>query len=203
MRRATEWSAVLWMVCSGALAVGAQEAVVGQPAPEFSAVDTDGVQRSLGDFRGQFVVLEWSNHECPFVRKHYGSEHMQHLQAAYTARGVAWLTVLSSAPGKQGHVTAEQASAIRQERGDRQTAMLLDPDGTIGRRYGAKTTPHMFVVDPEGILIYAGGIDDTPSADPNDISMATNYVQQALDEAMAGQPVSVATSQPYGCSVKY
>ena len=179
------------------------EAQVGRPAPDFALTDTDGQARSLAGLKGRYVVLEWSNHECPFTRKHYTSGNMQRLQQRYTGQGVVWLTVVSSAAGKQGHVTAAQANGIRTERGDRSTAMLLDSEGRVGRLYGAKTTPHLFIVNPAGILIYAGAIDDTPSADPADTATAKNYVQQALDEALAGKPVSVQETKPYGCSVKY
>jgi len=175
----------------------------GQAAPEFTAVDTTGTERSLSQFKGQFVVLEWFNPDCPFVKKHYHSGNMQRLQETYTGQGVVWLTVASSAPGKQGHLTPEAGSAIIAQRGSRQTALLLDPEGRVGRLYGAKTTPHLFIVNPEGRVIYAGAIDDTPSADPADIPGAVNYVQRALDQAMAGQPVSLAETTRYGCSVKY
>lgn len=179
-------------------------AKVGDAAPDFTLTDSTGAERSLSDFTGSFVVLEWFNNDCPFVRKHYGSGNMQRLQATYTGQGVAWLTIASSAPGKQGHIVSPDAAAdLIRARQAQQTALLLDPDGTVGKRYGAKTTPHLFIINPAGILLYAGAIDDTPSADPADIPGATNYVQQALDEAMAGTPVSVARTQSYGCSVKY
>ena len=197
-------ASLVWLtvVMAGGPTVGA-EAVVGEPAPDFSVADASGATRSLAEFKGRFVVLEWFNPECPFVRKHYGSGNMQGLQAAAAERGVVWLTVASSAPGKQGHLTPEQAGAVIQELGAKQTALLLDPDGTVGRRYGAKTTPHLFLIGPEGRLLYAGAIDDRPSVDPDDIPGATNYLQQALDEALAGEPVSVPQTKPYGCSVKY
>jgi len=179
------------------------EVTVGQPAPDFSLADTQGASHALSALKGKYVVLEWSNHECPFVRKHYGSGNMQQLQAEATGKGVAWLTIVSSAPGKQGHVTPKQANSLRAQRGDHSTAMLLDPDGSVGRLYGAKTTPHMFVIDPEGMLIYAGAIDDKPSTDPADIPGATNYVQRALDQAMAGKAVPTPETKSYGCSVKY
>jgi peroxiredoxin len=175
----------------------------GQAAPEFSAVDTTGTEHSLSQFKGRFVVLEWFNPDCPFVKKHYGSGNMQRLQETYTGRGIVWLTVASSAPGKQGHLTAEAGNAVIAQRGSRQTALLLDAEGRVGRLYGAKTTPHLFIVNPEGTVIYAGAIDDTPSADPADIPDAVNYVQQALDQAMAGEAVAVPQTTPYGCSVKY
>ena len=178
-------------------------AEVGQRAPEFSLPDAAGTARSLSDFAGKFVVLEWFNNECPFVRKHYDSGNMQRLQEASTAKGVIWLTIASSAPGKQGYMTPAQAQGVIQTRQAHQTALLLDPDGTVGRRYGAKTTPSLFIVNPEGVLIYAGAIDDTPSTDQADIGPAENYVRRALDEAMAGRPVSVPQTQSYGCSVKY
>ncbi len=181
----------------------AAQAVIGESAPTFSLSDTEGQPRSLEGVKGSVVVLEWSNHECPFVRKHYGSGNMQRLQATYTERGVVWLTMVSSAPGKQGHVTAQEANAIRRQRGDHQTAMLLDSEGTVGQRYGAKTTPHMFVIDPAGTLVYAGAIDDAPSTDPADVVTAQNYVARALEDAMNGNPVSIAETKPYGCSVKY
>jgi peroxiredoxin len=199
-----------WMIAAGAAAAlvagGASvqaEAKVGKPAPAFSATDTEDRTRSLDEFKGQFVVLEWFNDECPFVRKHYDSSNMQRLQTEWTERGVVWLTVASSAPGKQGYRTPEQARAIVMKREAAPTALLLDPDGTVGKRYGAKTTPHLFIINPEGRVIYAGAIDDRPSPDPADLQGATNYVNQALQEATAGQPVSVAETQSYGCSVKY
>ncbi len=179
------------------------QAVVGQAAPAFSAADTQGRPHALDQYKGKWVVLEWTNHECPFVKKHYGSDNMQKLQKAYTARGVVWLTVISSAPGKQGHVTPAQADQLTKERGAAPSAVLLDSEGRMGRAYGAKTTPHMFVIDPAGKLVYAGAIDDTPSTDPADIPAARNYLSAALDAALAGRPVAVATSTPYGCSVKY
>jgi peroxiredoxin len=198
--RGLGWVAAFLLV----LPTGARaEARVGSPAPALSMTDTRGRIHSLAALQGTFVVLEWFNNDCPFVGKHYKSGSMQRLQAAATARGVVWLTIVSSAPGKQGHVGAEQANAIIAARGAHQTAMLLDPDGTLGRRYGAKTTPHLFVMNPEGLVIYAGAIDDRPSTDPTDLVGATTYVQRALDEALAGQPVSIPEAKPSGCSVKY
>ena len=179
------------------------QAVVGQPAPAFSLPDSNGKTHALADFKGRFVVLEWWNYECPFVRKHYGSGNMQDLQRRWTGKGVVWLTINSSAPGKQGHVKGAKANALMKEGGGAATAVLLDHDGKVGRLYGAKTTPHMFVVDPKGILLYAGGIDDKPTTDLADVKVARNYVEAALGEATAGKPVTVTSSQPYGCSVKY
>jgi peroxiredoxin len=181
----------------------AADAVVGQAAPAFTLTGTDGKPHSLSDFAGKYVVLEWINHDCPFVKKHYGSGNMQKLQKKYTERGVVWLSINSSAPGKQGNYPPAKADALTVEKGASPTALLLDPDGTVGRAYGAKTTPHMYVIDPEGKLVYAGGIDDKPSTDQADVAGARNHVDQALTEALAGKPITVATSNPYGCSVKY
>ena len=178
-------------------------AVVGQPAPELSATDTNGGTQSLSAYKGKFVVLEWVNFECPFVGKHYGSGHMQKLQKEYTGKGVVWLSINSSREGGQGHYASDKVNAILKQKGAAPTAYLLDTAGSIGRAYGARTTPHMFIVDPKGTVIYAGGIDDTPSTDQADIATAKNFVSKALDEAMAGKPVTTASSQAYGCSVKY
>ena len=175
---------------------------VGEPAPAFSATDSNGKTVQLSDYRGKFVVLEWSNAECPFVKKHYAG-NMQALQKEETAKGVAWLTVISSAPGKQGHVDGKQANALTQERGAAPTAVLLDPSGKIGHAYDAKTTPHMFVIDPKGTLVYMGGIDSIASADAEDIPKAKPYVKLALAEALAGKPVTESVTKPYGCGIKY
>jgi peroxiredoxin len=183
--------------------LAAAQAVVGQPAPPFTATDTNGKPESLADFKGKWIVLEWTNNDCPFVGKHYGSGNMQKLQKTYTGKGVAWLSVISSGPGKEGYVDAARANALTKERGAAPSAVLLDPQGTVGRLYGAKTTPHMFVIDPQGKIVYQGAIDDRPSTDVADIAKARNYVTAALDEAMAGKAVTTASSAPYGCSVKY
>lgn len=186
------------------LALNAQAAAkVGEPAPAFSLHGADGKAHALADYQGKTVVLEWTNDGCPFVKKHYGSGNMQSLQKSYTGRGVVWLTVISSAPGKQGHVDAAGAQALSQSRGASPTQVLLDEQGTVGRLYEAKTTPHLYVIDPSGKLAYAGGIDSIASADPEDIPAATPYVKNALDEVLAGKPVTVAVTKPYGCSVKY
>ncbi len=175
----------------------------GQPAPEFTLTDSNGKSHKLSDFKGKFVVLEWLNHGCPFVVKHYGSGNMQKLQKEFTGKDVVWLSIASSAPGKQGHMSAEETNKTKEEKGSAATAVLLDEDGTVGRLYEAKVTPHLFVVDPEGTLIYMGAIDDKKSVDAADIAGAKNYVKQALDEAMAGKPVSEPTTTAYGCPVKY
>ena len=176
---------------------------VGQPAPAFTVTDSNGRQHSLSDFRGKTVVLEWTNADCPFVKKFYEPGAMQRMQADATRNGVVWLTVNSGAPGKQGHVTPAEANAKMKAAGFNATAYIPDPEGTLGRLYGARTTPHMFVIDPKGTLVYAGGIDDTPTANSADIAKARNFVQLALADIAAGRPVATPTSRPYGCSVKY
>lgn len=176
---------------------------VGKPAPGFTLTDSNGKTHSLSDFKGKFVVLEWVNFDCPFVRKHYASGNMQELQKTYTGKGVVWLSICSSAPGKQGHFAgSELTDRIKEERAV-PTAYLVDDDGTVGKRYEAKTTPHMFVISPEGTLLYAGAIDDTPSTDRDAIATAKNYVRSALDASLAGKPVAVSSTKSYGCSVKY
>ncbi len=184
-------------------AMGAAGAIVGEPAPAFSLPDTNGGQEALSALKGKYVVLECVNFECPFVGKHYGSGNMQKLQKIYTGKGVVWLSINSSAPGKQGALDATKANALVKDKGAAPTAFLLDSEGAVGQAYGAKTTPHMFIIDPSGKLIYNGAIDDRPSTDKADIGPARNYVQAALDEALAGKPVTTTSSQPYGCSVKY
>ena len=176
---------------------------VGSAAPDFSAPDSKGKSQSLSQYKGKFVVLEWFNPECPFVKKHYGSGNMQKLQEEYTGKGVVWLSVDSSAPGAEGNVTAEQGEKIITGWKGHQTALVLDPDGKIGRAYGAKNTPHMFVINPEGKVVYEGAIDSKRTPNPADIASSTNYVKQALDEALAGKAVTTADTKPYGCSVKY
>ena len=176
---------------------------IGEPAPEISATDTNGKTHTLAQYKGKYVVLEWTNPDCPFVRKHYDSGNMQKLQKEYTAKGVVWLSINSSAPGKQGSYPPEKWNEIMKQKDAAPTAMLLDPNGKAGRAYGAKTTPQLVVINPEGAVIYEGAIDSIASANPSDIPKATNYVKASLDEAMAGKPVTTATSKPYGCGVKY
>jgi hypothetical protein len=176
---------------------------VGKVAPEFKAVDTNGKTHALSQYRGKWVVLEWLNHQCPYVRKHYDNKVMQALQKKYVDKGVVWLSVVSSAPGNQGHFSNEKANELTKEKGASPSAVLIDESGTVGRMYDARTTPHMFVVNPQGMLVYMGGIDDKPSARASDLQGARPHVDMALQEAMAGKPVSVPTSQPYGCNVKY
>lgn len=203
MKRRRWMIGIVMCVAIGMGRVWAAQARVGAVAPDFTLTDSAGQPQTLAQHRGHFVVLEWFNPDCPFTKKHYVSMNMQRLQATYALKGVVWLSIDSSALGKQGHLTPKQAQAFVQQQHMAATAALLDPDGAVGRLYGAKTTPHMFIIDPKGILIYAGAIDDRPSADPKDANDARNYVQRALDEAMAGAPVSIAETTPYGCSVKY
>jgi peroxiredoxin len=176
---------------------------VGKAAPEFRANDTNGRAVSLSEFRGKTVVLEWSNPECPTVKKHYESGNMQKTQAEAAAGGVVWLTINSSAEGEQGHMTPAQAKAFAAGQPSRRTAYLLDPKGEVGRAYGAKATPHMYIVNADGALVYRGAIDDKPTQDKADIAGARNHVLAALGELKAGKPVSVPTSRAYGCNVKY
>jgi AhpC/TSA family len=176
---------------------------VGKPAPEFSSVDSNGKTVKLSDYRGKIVVLEWTNDGCPYVQKHYTSGNMQSLQKDETARGIVWLSIVSSAPGEQGYVDGKEANELTKTRGAAPSAVLLDPEGKIGHLYAARTTPHMFIVNAEGTLVYMGGIDDNPTANPAGIKTAKNYVRAALDEVMAGKPVERAVTRPYGCSVKY
>jgi peroxiredoxin len=176
---------------------------VGAPAPAFTLTDSNGQAHSLSDFQGKFVVLEWLNHGCPFVVKHYESGNMQNLQKEYTGKDVVWLSIVSSAPGKQGHMSPEETNAAKAEKSSAATAVLLDEDGTVGKLYDAKVTPELFVINPDGNLVYAGAIDDKKSVDVADVEGAVNYVKQALDEALAGQAVSTPKTDAYGCSVKY
>lgn len=176
--------------------------IIGQPAPLFIGLDSNGKAVSLDDFANQTVVLEWTNHQCPYVRKHYDSGNMQALQSEATADGVVWLSIISSAPGNEGYVDGAKANELTESRSAKPTAVVLDPTGTIGHAYEAKTTPHMFVID-KGKLAYMGGIDDIRSTRKEDIPKATNYVRAALAEIKAGKPVSTPESTPYGCSVKY
>ena len=177
--------------------------VIGEPAPAFTLTDTHGKLRSLEDYRGRWVVLEWLNYGCPYVRKHYRSGNIPAQQAKWTEDGVVWLAIASASPGKPGYLGPEELNARSAALGSQATAVLLDPDGRVGRAYHARTTPHMFVIDPDGILVYMGGIDDVPTAREEDLARATQLVDRALTEAASGRPVSVSTSRPYGCSVKY
>ena len=179
------------------------EARIGALAPAFTLTDSNGRILSLADFKGKTVVLEWTNHECPYVGKHYRGNNMQTLQKKWTGQGVVWLSVISSAPAQDGYVTPQQANKLTADRGAAPSAVLFDPTGTVGRAYGARATPHMYVVNGEGSLVYMGAIDDQPSARLEDLKIAKNFVDNALTEIAQGKPVSVASSRAYGCSVKY
>lgn len=185
------------------LALGQSQAAVGEDAPNFTLPDTEGQQHQLADYEGKYVVLEWLNFGCPFVGKHYGSGNMQALQDTYTDKGVVWLSIVSSAEGKQGYYPPEEMKVQKKKHNGNMTAILMDPSGTVGRKYGAKVTPHMYVISPEGELLYKGGIDDKPTTDEADIEGATNYVRNALTQAMNGEEVEPKTAPPYGCTVKY
>jgi peroxiredoxin len=203
--------AVSRTIAAAAFAVGAAAFAVptlanvqaGKAAPDFTAVDSNGKSHQLSSFKGKTVVLEWTNDGCPYVQKHYGAGNMQALQKAANEAGVVWLTVISSAPGTQGHATGASANKLTADRKALPTAVLLDPAGKVGKLYDAKTTPHMYVIDPKGNLAYAGAIDDKPTANPADIKAARNYVKEALAAVAAGKTPAVTTTRAYGCSVKY
>jgi peroxiredoxin len=194
--------AVAALTYSG-LAVARDSVQPGKTAPDFTAVDTAGKPVSLAGLKGKAVVLEWTNHGCPYVGKHYGTGTMQKLQSDATAAGVVWLTVISSGKGEQGYVEAPEADKLTADRHAAPSAVLLDPDGKLGHLYGATTTPHMFIIDKAGMLVYMGGIDDKPSTSPETVKTARPYVREALDALAAGKPIQVASTRPYGCSVKY
>jgi alkyl hydroperoxide reductase subunit AhpC len=202
MKRSTLYPIIMTVaICMAPLLLVA--AKIGQPAPDFTATASNGKTFRLGDYRGKYVVLEWHNNGCPYVGKHYKSGNMQRLQKEWTGRNVIWFTILSSAPGQQGYVTATEENAYLAKMQAAPTAALLDPNGEIGHLYNAKTSPQMVVINPEGIVIYDGAIDDKPTTDLSDVPGATNYVSRALEQAMAGKPVGTPSTRPYGCSVKY
>jgi len=180
-----------------------QTAALNEPAPDFTLTDANGKTHSLSDFAGKYVVLEWINFDCPFVKAQYNSGNMPALQQKYTAEGAIWLSICSSAPDKQGHFSGSALTKRIADENSHATAYLVDSDGAVGRMYKAKTTPHMFVINPKGVLVYAGAIDSKPTTDPEAVKSSTNYVAAALDASMAGKAIEVPTSQPYGCSVKY
>jgi peroxiredoxin len=194
--------AVLTSIAATA-AFAAESPSVGSAAPDFSAPDSKGKTQSLSEYKGKYVVLEWFNPECPFVKKHYGGGNMQKIQQELTGKGVVWLSIDSSAPGLEGNLTAEQAEKKIGEWKMHSTAFLLDQDGKVGKAYGAKNTPQMFVINPEGKIVYSGAIDSKATPNPADIPSSTNYVKVAYEESTAGKPVSNAQTKPYGCSVKY
>ena len=191
----------------GVLALSAGAALagveVGQAAPDFSLPDTNGQTHQLSQYKGKWVVLEWYQPDCPFVRKHYGSGNMQALQKEFTGKGVVWLSIDSSAPGEEGNYPADKLNEIASGQGVARTALLLDPDGKVGHAYGAKTTPDMYIINPDGKLVYQGAIDSKPTTSVADLKVATNYVKVALDDSMTGKSVPQTVTRPYGCSVKY
>lgn len=172
-------------------------------APQFSLQNSQGEMVSLADYKGKHVILEWTNHLCPYVMKHYESDNMQSLQRKYTDQDIVWLSIISSAPGKQGYVDADKANQLTSERNATPTHVLFDPEGTVGKLYAAKTTPHMYIIDPQGELKYAGGIDSIKSANPADIPKAINYVNASFDALLSGQEIDKKLTPPYGCSIKY
>jgi hypothetical protein len=196
-------SYVILLLLLGMPAMVMADAVPGKPAPPFEVKDARGQVQKLSDYQGKWLVLEWFNKDCPYVKKHYGSGNMQGLQQRYVTQGVAWLSVISSAPGKQGYVEPAEALDTVKTTKSAASQVLLDPSGTMGKAYGAKTTPHMFIIDPMGTVVYAGGIDDNASANPAVIPTSKNYVSTALDAALAGQKVVTASARPYGCHVQY
>lgn len=198
-----KWS-VISAIVIGLLGATVSHALeIGKPAPAFEAKDSNGNTVKLSDYAGKIVVLEWTNQDCPFVKKHYSGGNMQSLQKTYTGKGVVWLTICSSADGKQGFYPGDVWNQTVTDKGIAATAVVLDPAGTVGKAYGASNTPHMFVVGADGTLIYQGAIDDTASTDAEDIPKSKNLVATAVDEALAGKPVTTATTKPYGCGVKY
>src|SRR5947208_6627320 len=176
---------------------------LGSAAPDFSLSDAKGTTHSLSQYKGKYVVLEWFNPECPFVKKHYGGGNMQKLQGEFTGKGVVWLTIDSNAPGTEGSITAEQAKKIMDSWKTKQTALVLDPESKVAKLYGAKNTPNMVVINPEGKIVYEGAIDSKATPNPADIPTSTNYVKAALDESLAGKPISNAQTKPYGCHITY
>jgi alkyl hydroperoxide reductase subunit AhpC len=206
MKRATRFTILFTMlvalvICGVAPLIWAGK--VGEAAPEFTATASNGKTFRLADDRGEYVVLEWHNNGCPYVGKHYSSGNMQRLQKQWTGQGVVWFTILSSAPGKQGYVTANEENDYLAKMQAAPTAALLDPSGEIGHLYDAKTSPQMVVINPQGVVIYSGAIDDKPTTDVEDVPTATNFVSLALQQAMAGKQVQTSATRPYGCSVKY
>ena len=187
----------------GTAVFAADSPSVGSAAPDFSLPDAQGKTHSLSQYKGKYVVLEWFNPECPFVKKHYGSSNMQNLQKEFTDKGVVWLTIDSNAPGSEGNITADQAKKIMESWKTKQTALLLDPESKIAKLYGAKNTPNMVIINPDGKIAYEGAIDSKATPNPADIPSSTNYVKAALDQSMAGKSISTPQTKPYGCSVKY
>ncbi|NMH60984.1 redoxin domain-containing protein [Alteromonas sp. MYP5] len=195
------WLASVMLGCSSMLTNAAVD--IDKQAPDFSLTNTQGEQVSLADFKGKTVILEWTNHLCPYVQKHYNSENMQDLQKSYTDEDVVWLTIISSAPGKQGHVSAAEAVKLTEDRNASPSHVLFDESGEVGKMYAAKTTPHMYIIDDSGMLRYAGAIDSIKSANPADIAKADNYVKMGMTSLASGEELQYKKTAPYGCSIKY
>jgi hypothetical protein len=191
------------LTVSAAIRHHSEKAVIGEVTPEWSSVDSNGKTQDIAKYRGKFVVLEWTNPECPFVKKHYGSGNMQATQKKATAMGAVWLSIDSSAEGREGYMSPVEANSIRKGWKVNSTATILDASGDLGRMYSARTTPQIVIINPKGVVIYNGAIDDRPTADPSDIQGAKNFALTNLSLAMAGKPVEESTTRPYGCSVKY
>lgn len=203
MNRIVKLLAIILSLSSMLPALSYAEVKIGELAPDFTLIDSNKKQRSLSEFEGKYIVLEWFNPECPFVRKHYDGGHMQGLQGKFTERDIVWLSIDSSAEGNQGHLFTEEAQNYIREKGVRSTAVLLDPLGNVGKLYGAKTTPHMFIIDPQGKLVYQGAIDDISSTNMDDVDKAKNYVDETLSLVLSGGLVTNFATKSYGCSVKY
>ena len=203
MFRAIKTIIIVLALCSSWPALSRAEVTVGSLAPDFTAMDSRQQTHKLSDYKGKYVVLEWFNPQCPFVKKHYNTGNMQNLQGKYTAQDVVWLSIDSSAEGNQGYLSADGANQFIAERNSKATAVLLDAAGEVGRLYGAQTTPHMFIIDPQGVLVYQGAIDDMPGTDEEDVAPAKNYVDETLSLLLSGKPVDAFATKSYGCSVKY
>lgn len=196
------WLGLMLIVFAASASV-AKALPPGSMAPDFKGTDSNGAQHSLSEYRGKFVVLEWANRGCPYEQKHYKSGNMESLQKQWTDKGVVWLSILSDPPGQQGYVTPAEENDYLKTMHAAPTAALLDPTGTIGHLYDARTTPHIFVIDPNGKIVYQGAIDNQPTPDPASLKVADNYLNDALNASMAGKPVAVAVTKPYGCAVHY
>jgi peroxiredoxin len=197
------WIAAIALTMIISISLPASDAEIDAKAPEFSLPDSYGNKVALSDYEGKWVVLEWINFDCPFVKKHYNSKNMQNLQKEYAKKGIVWLSICSSAPGKQGNFTEDVINDRITSNKAGMTAYLVDTKGKVGQMYGAKTTPHMFIINPKGVLVYAGGIDDTATPNEADVEKAKNYVREVLDALIAGKEAPIKTTKPYGCSVKY
>ncbi len=196
-------AALVAACCAFAISAAGAAVTAGQQAPQFKGVDVNGKQVSLADFKGKYVVLEWNNPNCPFVRKHYDSGNMQSLQKRFGADNVAWVAVNSTGDSHSDYMSPDKLAAWFRQQNATPAAIVMDTRGEIGRAYGAKVTPHMYVVDPSGTVVYAGAIDDKRSANPADVKTANNYVLAALTDALAGKPITTAASSAYGCTIKY